>query len=245
MFIQILRKRLANMYAVAPLVVLMMFIGVRLGAAPAATIDYSGEDLFRGIFYGEGPVADRLPYVSDLNPGEFLEKGDELQEYQDLKEEIIAGLSANNPSFFDNFRSQMLSSNHLTIQRGLEDAAEAIQEVSMQIARVSKVSGEMANASQEVENLLENDPEFQHAIATGNADGAIAALNSHMGDIDAVAEQVCLVKALVLFAAVAIYVVAAVEAAVALTVTFWAGTDLVDPNTTLVGEQIVQAISEL
>jgi SdpC family antimicrobial peptide len=83
---------------------------------------YTGEVVFRGVFFGEGEVADLFPeiwgnYKSQVNSKEWIK----------LKESIISSLKTNNPTFLDKFGKEMQSGNHFRIQSILIEGSNLLR----------------------------------------------------------------------------------------------------------------------
>lgn len=87
----------------------------------------SGEVIFRGLFFGNGPVANMFPeiwgspqlatYASRLNDPDVLA----------LEDRLIERLRADNPGFFVNFAQEMRSGDQLRIQDAMRYGAERLK----------------------------------------------------------------------------------------------------------------------
>lgn len=85
-----------------------------------ATSGYSGETLFRGVFFGQGPVATE---VADLFPG-LVEAVEALPDAErdrlaELRSRTIGHIRTAHPGFFRTFAQQMQSGDHLVIDSAL------------------------------------------------------------------------------------------------------------------------------
>src|SRR5688572_18970645 len=87
---------------------------------------YTGEQLFRGIFFAEGTVAAAINELKDLNIRNFLE-GEELNRALYFQDELIKRIAAEDPVFFNTFRLAMQSRDHLRIQTELKRAGEVVK----------------------------------------------------------------------------------------------------------------------
>lgn len=119
-----IRRRLAVTVLVAMVFVLAAGQGTHASTTnlrsenPAAGLD--GETIFRGIFFGKGPVAELFPELWSHSPR--LEP-DEAAKLAELENRIVERMKSLDPSFFDRFRKAMTSGNHLRIDDGLKEAA--------------------------------------------------------------------------------------------------------------------------
>lgn len=84
-----------------------------------------GETIFRGIFFGKEPVAGLFPELWRKLPN--VEPG-EAARLAELENQIIERMKSLDPSFFDRFREDMTSGNHLRIDEGLKEAASLFVE---------------------------------------------------------------------------------------------------------------------
>lgn len=88
------------------------------GAVPARH-QYSGKELFLGLFFGQGPVAKLFP--------ELWQSAPPLQaEEKELVEKVVRRIELSNPSFFDNFQKAIYSGDHYTIETTMQNAANLI-----------------------------------------------------------------------------------------------------------------------
>lgn len=114
----------------------------------AVTGAVSGEEVFKGLFFGEGPVAARLPKgwgpraVSTLPP-------EEQAEHAQRRTQVIASLHEADPTFFERFGADIQSGDHLRIERALNESLAAMKRVSQQ-----SLSKEVENGPLEVMCLI-------------------------------------------------------------------------------------------
>ncbi len=97
-------------------------------ATTAATSGYTGEQLYRGIMLLHGPVADAIPEIRDnLKLENFQTSPKTLATVRRAEDKIVALVRSSKPEFFDAFKAQMESGDHLVIQKGLWDAGLVTQ----------------------------------------------------------------------------------------------------------------------
>ncbi|KZS41633.1 hypothetical protein AWE51_19735 [Aquimarina aggregata] len=96
---------------------------------------YSGEEIFRGIFFLEGEAAYDLTVLrAKVNPiNETINtKSIEIQKLsRDIKDEIIEEIKNLNPDFFDDFRKHINSTDHHTIDLAITNGSEIIKIVGL------------------------------------------------------------------------------------------------------------------
>lgn len=100
-----------------------------VSAAPLA--GYSGQELADGLFFGVGPVADRLP---EIYGGMQLAEGAAAEAAAEARGLLYANITSSNPEFFEEFSGAMQSGNHVEIAAGLDEAGEAIRDALLSSA---------------------------------------------------------------------------------------------------------------
>jgi SdpC family antimicrobial peptide len=96
-----------------------------LGQPPQQRTRYDGETIFRGLYFGRGPVAELFPEI--WKQERFLERKklltpEEERRIAEIQDKIIARIREKDNGFFDRFQRAMQSSDHLTIQKNLDEA---------------------------------------------------------------------------------------------------------------------------
>jgi SdpC family antimicrobial peptide len=112
---------------------------------------FAGEELFRGLVFLDGPVAERLPELrgSKAATGEMtaeqreelagladagmdlaaLEqaKRDHYEEFVAVQTEVIDWIAANDPEFFDRFAKEVQSGDHYRVTVAMDDALDMLK----------------------------------------------------------------------------------------------------------------------
>lgn len=96
---------------------------------------YDGETLFRGLIFGQGPVAKLFPNVW---PAEIREKANnpKAKKAVDL---IIDQIKSDNPTFFDEYAAVMQSGNYVKISNEMKKTGKVIS------ATLKKLQAEIKN----------------------------------------------------------------------------------------------------
>jgi len=86
---------------------------------------YSGEQLFKGLLFGQGPVSKLFP---EIWTPEVLEK---VNTKENIKSTgfIVKEMNKIDPSFFDSFKEKITSGNQLKIDEAMSEGAELFQKV--------------------------------------------------------------------------------------------------------------------
>ena len=91
-----------------------------LAQSSSTKLGFTGEQVFRGILFGEGEVAKLFPEIWDNDSQ--LEESEQGQ--ISVKEEIISFIKIQYPDFMDWFGQETQSGNHIRIQKALDEASE-------------------------------------------------------------------------------------------------------------------------
>jgi SdpC family antimicrobial peptide len=87
-----------------------------------STLD--GETIFRGLVFGEGPVAEIFPEVWGRVAAEPPSWTPEQREAaRVIKRELITDIKRADPSFFERFHASMRSGQHVRIARAMDESA--------------------------------------------------------------------------------------------------------------------------
>lgn len=91
------------------------------------THSFSGEELFTGIFFGQGEVLDYIPQLKERQElNKFLKTDEEMVYYKEMQMNIISMLKAKDPQFFKEFKINIESGNHVKITAAIRNATEGV-----------------------------------------------------------------------------------------------------------------------
>ncbi len=98
-------------------------------AQPAtARPDYTGEELFLGIAFGSGRVADALPEIGSAQKLEHaVPDAQQLAKAKTQLMGLVRQMRAQQPAFFADFKADMESGDRLRIERSLDAAGKLAQ----------------------------------------------------------------------------------------------------------------------
>lgn len=117
-------------------------------------VAYSGEDFYRGLILGSGPVAAEVPLLRDhLNMDRFLRDPDMAAFIGSVQQRLIEGIHAVDGTFFDTFADAMRSGDRLRITRAFEEATA-----------VTVAAVEAMDEVHEARQQLATDPELQREV---------------------------------------------------------------------------------
>lgn len=101
----------------------------------ARTTSFTGEELFRGIYFGSN-INIPLRHVEELNNYRktlSVEVNSQLDNYANL---IVSKIKTRDANFFDNFKTKITSNNHYTIETALDESASLLHTVIYDIPEI-------------------------------------------------------------------------------------------------------------
>jgi SdpC family antimicrobial peptide len=91
----------------------------------AHTTSYSGEDLYKGLLFGDGPVANLIPAVRNNWKLDIIVQGQEdVNRVRKFQGEVIKVIKRLKPDFFSQFKTAIYSRNATKITKALADGSK-------------------------------------------------------------------------------------------------------------------------
>lgn len=141
------------------------------------SLDFSGEEIFRGLFFARGDVANLFPEIWEIrNVKSLVEESGNSNSYENVQNLMIDLIKAEQPDFFDNFGNVMKSGNRVLINQELKAASNTI------LNTASLISGRNLNfllKEGEAQQILEKVSKKTDIkqILDGNSDLSVSELN--------------------------------------------------------------------
>jgi len=136
----------------------------------APSTSYSGEELFSGIVFGKGDVANKISGLTNLAEKSRLFSQDPKQNQvnQESENQIVAAVKMTYPGYFDEFKKDMYSHNPVLIKNTLATMHSVVEKSMLVYAldlasKKPELAGRVANHSAEYKMLVEQ-------IKTGSVD---------------------------------------------------------------------------
>ena len=121
--ITFIRNYLLNAYTALPLLVCLLVASWSTQAKPlTAKHRYSGEEMFRGLFFVEGRYAEAIPELQSLqlSYSKKIAKPADVKVVSQFRSQIIHYVQAQQPRYFDNLQMAFESGNPTKVQAALE-----------------------------------------------------------------------------------------------------------------------------
>lgn len=89
----------------------------------------SGQDIFRGVFFGEGPAGRALPEIwGGKSASDRAATPERAAEIRQMEDGIIARLQQSNPAIFSELESAVRSGDHFQVERALLGAGTVLRQ---------------------------------------------------------------------------------------------------------------------
>jgi SdpC family antimicrobial peptide len=163
MILQMIHKKASSLYLMLPLCALIFFCTTTASAISTSpkAIDYSAEQLFRGIYFAQGPVADAVPEAKAFDIHRFVKDEEKLQEVLAFQNQLFQEIQRSHPEFLSSFRSTIISGNHYQIKTKLQEGNNYLIEAGETITGVERDP----NKEAELRDFLESKIDMESASA--------------------------------------------------------------------------------
>jgi hypothetical protein len=115
------RKKIIGFAILIPLLSLFIIFGCQNDRddQKPAQLNYSGEEIFRGIFFSQGDLPNQIEALKPEHEKSeaAIATNKNVKEFKlDFSNEIVKSINLLDPMFFNNFKKQMESKNYYAIQ---------------------------------------------------------------------------------------------------------------------------------
>ena len=108
-----------------------------LGVA-SKTKSFTDEDVFKGVIFFEGEVAEKMGSYKDLNFRTYTNKKSDIDKALKFQKEILNLIKIQNPNFLSNFRLKIGSGNFYVVKEAFNDAFAKVTEATSSLTNISK-----------------------------------------------------------------------------------------------------------
>ncbi|WP_018675840.1 hypothetical protein [Riemerella columbina] len=88
--------------------------------------DFTGEEIFKGIFFQEGKFVDRVQSLSDISRDAIVLSPEMEKDKQLLINDVIQNINNKNPYFFENFKKDIKSGNYIKIENAINHGSDEL-----------------------------------------------------------------------------------------------------------------------
>jgi hypothetical protein len=103
---------------------------------------YSGEELFKGIFFFQNEISEKIPQIKELKEKTFKITNDKNQVNQilnNLSNLSVDFINTNYPGFFKKFQSTIYSNDLFEIDKIINQASQLIEQTAIQSKEFSSI----------------------------------------------------------------------------------------------------------
>jgi SdpC family antimicrobial peptide len=112
------------------------------------TMTFSDLEVFKGIMFFDGPVAEKMPAFSDFNIRTFIKDSTTLNAALAFQDSIINHIiSVNSPNYFSEFRTEIRSGDYYRVKTAIIGASNDIYEASLILSNTQNAPNLNAIAS--------------------------------------------------------------------------------------------------
>jgi hypothetical protein len=170
---KLFRKAASKPFVVIPLISAMLIFSTSCQQTHDTQVaSYTGEELFRGIFFMQGAVASKITLLKKIKQEYSFEEDNEVVvQYNHVINEVIDVMKSKSNNFFHRFKVAIESGDHMKVKGILDESAELVHASLLQAPTVARYYQDALDISYEldVEGLI-------------NADGTVNL--ARMDDID-------------------------------------------------------------
>ena len=91
------------------------------------SVNYDGKEIFKSIVFADGALASKVTFVNDhFNMLKNLKSEKEIKAYKEYENEVVSYLEKQQPNFFNDFKTSMLSKDPNQIQKKLNETGNLL-----------------------------------------------------------------------------------------------------------------------
>lgn len=125
------------------------------------TNSFTDEEVFKGVMFLEGPVANKMSDFKDLNFRSFVTDKSEIEEIINFQNEIIKRVKSSDPRYLSDFRKKIGSGDYYLIRSTLSEASGKISNITYDLSNldkdeVSRIAKKMAGSLEHKYHMDEN-----------------------------------------------------------------------------------------
>lgn len=85
---------------------------------------YSGQEVFEGVYFKDGPVAQKIAILRNNSFRNHITDRDQLKAADHFQAQVMKRIAQDNPAFFSEFGTQISTRNHVKVMGALESAGQ-------------------------------------------------------------------------------------------------------------------------
>lgn len=127
MILQTIHKSAATRLFMGFLAVMMVFVTFESKANNLKGVTYSGETIFKGIFFAEGPVAEHIPILQGMSARDFARSDEDHQKIDDFHASVMNYIKDHHPAYIADLKAAIESKKHPLISQKIEEGRQILE----------------------------------------------------------------------------------------------------------------------
>jgi SdpC family antimicrobial peptide len=103
---------------------------------------YTGEELFRAVYFGQGNFAEQVAELQGMSIENFTSDAQEIREANQFQDQIVAYIKTQKPDFFDQFSNALHSGNHVKVRNQLQNGKSTLYWAGGQLGETRDLDAE-------------------------------------------------------------------------------------------------------
>ncbi len=133
--------------------IVLVFLVCAQSSAVAQKYPFTGKQLFEGIYFSDGPVANEIQVLRDNSFKKMVKDRNVLAAARRFQQELIDRITINHPTFYDEFGKQIATRDHKKILSALERANEIFYDEMVGLMYDKTGNTQTSNQEQELKYL--------------------------------------------------------------------------------------------
>jgi hypothetical protein len=100
--------------------------------------NFTDEEVFKGVIFMEGDVAELFPEYKELNFRNFIDNENDINEIVNFQNVLMSSIKAENPEFLSNFNKEITSGDYYRVKEAISLANNEIKKQLFKIYNLSE-----------------------------------------------------------------------------------------------------------
>lgn len=130
---------------------------------PVNSKQYTDIDVFKGVMFLEGPVADKLDDFKELNFKYFAENQSDIDRMQNYQNTLVSYIESSNPNYFSEFRKEIGSGDFYRVKETVSNAALLIKDKTIEMSGLDE--SEVESLQKSITEKLSTSHDFNKKLS--------------------------------------------------------------------------------
>ncbi|WBV56434.1 hypothetical protein PFY10_19800 [Chryseobacterium daecheongense] len=97
----------------------------------------SDVDVFKGVMFFEGDIANSLADFKELNFRNFITDNTKIAEIEAFQNNVVQNIEVSNPGYMEKFRTDISSGDYYKVEAAIRDAAQLVRKETIALAQTN------------------------------------------------------------------------------------------------------------